>query len=185
MFDRSNRSETVSVEITFTNGRPVERRIRIPPGRTLRGTERSFDLHRIRTDRRAANIRAKCALQCVTPLKLAPPLLRPDKPTPYRPRVARSQPRAPSNIVAFPIPASRRRYFPILSQPLCHRAPVSWVSRERPIGSVMNESMCIGFKAPLEAQSHSQSSASAGVLGDRPHRKGVGTQGVECCCGQA
>jgi hypothetical protein len=74
MFDRSNRSEgPVSVEITFTNGRQLTGAFVLPPGRTLpealNGPSTFIEFEPIGQQRTFV---AKCALQCVTPLKLSP-----------------------------------------------------------------------------------------------------------------
>jgi hypothetical protein len=74
MFDRSNRSEgPVSVEITFTNGRQLSGAFVLPPGRTLpealNGPSTFIEFEPMGKQRTFV---AKCALQCVTPLKLAP-----------------------------------------------------------------------------------------------------------------
>jgi hypothetical protein len=74
MFDRSNRTEgPVSVEITFTNGRQLTGAFILPPGRilteALNGPSTFIEFEPIGEQRTFV---AKGALQCVTPLKLAP-----------------------------------------------------------------------------------------------------------------
>jgi hypothetical protein len=72
MFDRSNRTEgPISVEITFTNGRQLSGVFVLPPGRTmpeaLNGPSAFIEFEPTGQHRTFV---AKCALQCVTPLKL-------------------------------------------------------------------------------------------------------------------
>jgi hypothetical protein len=74
MFDRSNRAEgPVSVEIALTSGRQLSGKFVLPPGRTLSEAlngPSTFIEFEPEGDQRT--FIAKSALQCVTPLKLAP-----------------------------------------------------------------------------------------------------------------